>query len=285
MLPASVLEANVAHWSAYWATTGTDGCTSAFPPKVAAALAAGWRQLLGALPADSSLIDIACGKGAVLALARARGLSCLTGVDIAAIPAADPAIRGGIDAARLPFGDASFDVAVSQFGVEYAGLAAAVGEAGRVARRHVWLLLHAADGPVVAAAREVAAHSHWLEGEVQAFARMARHAQAPGAGSTTDLAALQAAIADRAGAAANTSLLEAVWQAAGAQREAPDVAAVRHLEAEVAAWVERLQLLTGAAPGAAEAAAAADQLRAAGWQVSLQGEGAPPAARWLLASR
>ena len=241
----------VDEWTAWWRDSEADGCTAAFPPQVAAAIRTGWQQLLASLPADASLIDIGCGKGAVLALARARGLSALTGVDAARISGGDPAIMAGIDAASLPFADGQFTVAVSQFGVEYAGLARAVSEAARVARCQVWLLLHASDGPVVGAARELVVQADWLAGD----------------------------------AFPNTSLLEAVWQAAGAQAETPDTAAVAGLAAEVAAWARRLDLLSHAAPDAAAVEACAAGLRQAGWRVSVRDEGAPPAARWLLANR
>lgn len=273
----------VDEWTAWWRDSEADGCTAAFPPQVAAAIRTGWQQLLASLPADASLIDIGCGKGAVLALARARGLSALTGVDAARISGGDPAIMAGIDAASLPFADGQFTVAVSQFGVEYAGLARAVSEAARVARCQVWLLLHASDGPVVGAARELVVQADWLAGD--AFPRLARHAAAPDAASRADLEALRTALVARAETAANTSLLEAVWQAAGAQAETPDTAAVAGLAAEVAAWARRLDLLSHAAPDAAAVEACAAGLRQAGWRVSVRDEGAPPAARWLLANR
>lgn len=279
------MDAAADEWGAYWQTAPADGCTAAFPPAVAGAIAARWRGLLAGLPANARLIDLACGRGALLALARERGLSDVVGVDAATVAAADAAIRGGIDAARLPFADASFDVAVSQFGVEYAGLVPAVAEAARVACRQVWLLLHAADGPVVGAGRELVAQADWLRAGVQAFTRLARHAASPDAASAADVEALRAAIVARAEAATNTSLLEAVWQAAGAQLAAPDAAAVASLANDVQAWARRLALLTGAAPDAASVAAVAETLRAGGWTVTVADEGAPPAARWLLASR
>ncbi|MBB5517242.1 methyltransferase domain-containing protein [Amphiplicatus metriothermophilus] len=89
-----------------------------------------------------AVIDVAAGSGAVVARARrllsARGVSplCLA-VDYA--PAAAAALRreapGAFplvaDAARLPFRAGAADIVVSQFGIEYAGLAA-FAEAARI---------------------------------------------------------------------------------------------------------------------------------------------------------
>ena len=268
----------VAEWSDYWRQTAADGCTAALPPAVAACIAAGWTRLFQPLSARTTVIDIACGRGAVLALARAAGC-VVTGVDAAQISGADPAILGGIDAARLPFADASFDVAVSQFGVEYAGLEAAGLEAARVARRHLWLFLHAADGPVVAAAHEQVAQAAWL---VPAFVRLLAHVSTP---DVADIERLRAEILVQAQAASNTALLESVWQMAGAQVAKPDAAVIRALAAEVEAWARRLHLLTAAAAGAAAVSALAQLLQSAGWTVVIRDEGAPPVGRWLLANR
>ncbi len=268
----------IAEWSDYWRETAADGCTAAFPPAVAVRIAAVWEGLLRTLPAGSTLIDIACGRGAVLALGRAAGC-VVTGVDAAQVPGADPAIRGGIDAAKLPFADACFDVAVSQFGVEYAGLDVAALEAARVARRHLWLFLHASEGPVVTGAREQVAQAAWL---VPAFVRLLANVSTP---DPADIERLRAEILMEAEAAGNTALLEAAWQLAGAQLVKPDAAVVRALAAEVAAWARRLQLLTAAAASAPAVSALADRLKNAGWSVEIRDEGAPPAGRWLLANR
>lgn len=267
----------VSEWTDYWRETATDACTAAFPAAVTAAIAGQWRALLGTLPKGASLIDIGCGRGAVLALARDAGCA-VTGVDLARLDSADLAIQGGIDAARLPFGDDSFDVAVSQFGVEYAGLLAAGLEAARVAKRHIWCLFHAAEGPVVASAAEVVAQSAWLGSRL---CPMVTGNSPTIAYTAANLEKLRADILLAAETAANTSLLEATWQAL----QAPDPAALAWLLRDMAAWAARLQLLSRAAPNGAAVAALGAVLTARGWAVSIHDEGLPPAGRWLLAER
>lgn len=271
-----------AAWLGFWQQAGVDGCTAALPPAVAASIAAGWHTLFAGLACTASHLDVACGRGAVLGHARARGLSSVIGVDLVAPPAADPAIRGGIDAASLPFADASFDVVTSQFGVEYAGLAAAGQQAARVARQNLWLLLHAAEGPIAAQAREQMDQLAWLHADADAAGIFARHAAAPGPATAAALGGLRDALVNRAETATNASLLEGLWMVAGdalAGQPVPDIGA------ELAAYAARLHLMAGAAPTAAETAALADALRSAGWQVSLRDEGAGPVARWLIATR
>ena len=105
-----------------------------------------WRDFFAALPEGTRILDIATGNGVLLrqAAATERGRSFeLVGIDLAAIDplryapgdlASHPSVRfhGGIDASALPFGDACFDVAVSQYGLEYADLGTALAEVERV---------------------------------------------------------------------------------------------------------------------------------------------------------
>ena len=77
----------------------------------------------------ASLLDVACGSGHA-ALAAARLAAMVTGIDIAPNLLAQARERAAIegmpiqfdegDAEQLPYGDASFDVVVSMFGVMFA---------------------------------------------------------------------------------------------------------------------------------------------------------------------
>lgn len=272
-------------WTDFWRGAPANGCTAAFPPQAAAGIAQGWRRLLAGVAPGNTLIDIACGRGAILQLARQSGLADAVGVDLAAIADADPAIRSGIDAAALPCQDREFSIAVSQFGIEYAGLQVAGLEAARVADRHLWLLVHAADGPVVAQALEQVAQAAWLTGADGPITQLARQASAPGAPGAAAIEQLRTDLVTRADTAANTSLLEAVWQAAGAQLARPDPAAITALRDDIAAYAERLQLMAAAAPDAAAVAALGQQLEQRGFAVTITPEGAPPLARWIIATR
>ncbi len=131
---------------------------------------ADWRRFFSGLPAGSRILDIATGNGVLLrqAAMTEHGQSFeLVGVDLAAIDplsdapgdlAAHPKLKflGETDAASLPFDADSFDVAVSQYGLEYADLGKALAEIERVltpAGRLRWLA-HSEMSEVVAQNRE-----------------------------------------------------------------------------------------------------------------------------------
>jgi SAM-dependent methyltransferase len=99
---------------------------------------------LAAPAANETLLDIACGTGNA-ALLAARGGAIVSGVDVAPrlievarMRAADEGVRASFslgDAESLPFGDATFDSAVSVFGLIFAPNARrAAAEALRVLR-------------------------------------------------------------------------------------------------------------------------------------------------------
>lgn len=242
-------------WSAFWRTSTRDGSTAAFPPAAQQKIREGWRRLLEGRPAGTRMLDIACGRGAVLALGAAAGIQARTGVDIAqvdAIAEEGEQILGGIDARDLPFEDATFDLVVSQFGLEYAGLATALTEAARVARGEIAILLHAADGAVVAHASEQASQAVWLDEELDGFGAIARRG--------SDLSAVLARVAATTGSARNTALLEAFYINAQALAKQADPAPLAAFATEWRAHAARMLDLVRAAPGFDEATAAAAML-------------------------
>lgn len=274
-----------APWAAFWVDADVDGCTKGLPPALRTAIGARWRQLLTGLAPDASLLDLGCGRGAVLAAARDAGITRLQGVDAAPIADTFFPLHVG-SAASLPYADRAFTVVTSQFGIEYAGFAAAVAEAARVAADRLWLLVHAAGGPVHDDAREQAAQVAWLAGPIAPFDRLAAHFRAPSPASVADIDALRTAIVDHAASAGNTSVLEGVWRAISALQDVADPIAGTHaLAAGVTAHGARMQAMVAAAPTAADIADAAGCLRASGFDVSVEDVGTPPAARWLLATR
>ncbi|WP_203294632.1 class I SAM-dependent methyltransferase [Maricaulis parjimensis] len=125
-----------------------------------------WSAVLAdALPASGQvdLIDLACGEGEVLQLAarvagslpdvRLNAVVSDVSLDAVSLAAASvgqlDANAAVADCAQLPFASSSFDVVVSQFGLEYAG-PAAFGEAGRIVRPsgRFNALVHVAGGAV-----------------------------------------------------------------------------------------------------------------------------------------
>lgn len=134
-------------WRDYWQEDRLAACVPENPAS-AAAIEGHWLAFFATLPDGARVLDIATGNGVLLVwarhAARAAGRElALTGVDLADI---DPArfltdhreelagvhFLGNTAAESLPFADGSFDVVVSQYGLEYADLAAAIGEAARV---------------------------------------------------------------------------------------------------------------------------------------------------------
>lgn len=95
-----------------------------------------WARFADALPRDARVLDLACGAGIVGAtLLRRRGDLRITGIDWADVPAAplpNLTIHPWVSMEELPFGDGSFDAAVSLFGVEYGDIGRTAGELARV---------------------------------------------------------------------------------------------------------------------------------------------------------
>jgi SAM-dependent methyltransferase len=119
-------------WSAYWQGRGAAG--EAFlgeGVETHPSIAAFWDEAFASLPPETRVLDVATGAGSVLKRARAAGLSKLAGADLS--EAALALVRRDVQGAQtlccsadaVPAPDGAFDLVTSQFGFEYAGLAAA----------------------------------------------------------------------------------------------------------------------------------------------------------------
>lgn len=165
-------------WSRYWARGVPHSCIGTYGDRYGGAIAAFWKDVFAGLPAVARVLDVATGNGALPRLlldnCTQPGVTC-DAVDIAAVQlpwlaSAAPAERdrvrlhGGVDAGALPFADHTFDLAVSQYGLEYTELERSVPELLRVLapRGAVALVLHHAQGrPATLAAIEIG-HIRWL---------------------------------------------------------------------------------------------------------------------------
>lgn len=121
------------------------------------------------------VLDVGTGNGPVPRLiAELLGDSCprIDAVDVAAIrpdwwsPAGHPHVRfhAGVSTGELPFGDASFDWLVSQYGFEYGDRSSSLSECRRVLRPggRVAMVLHHRDSVVCRVGRAELQHYRYL---------------------------------------------------------------------------------------------------------------------------
>jgi SAM-dependent methyltransferase len=123
-------------WTCFWKEQGAgQGCLDRAAPPVKAALTHHWARMSRELGAGS-VVELGCGNATVSrAMLSENPKLRMTGVDIADIPETDePGLKllGRIAMEELPFADASFDAAVSQFAFEYSDVRSTAGEVARV---------------------------------------------------------------------------------------------------------------------------------------------------------
>ncbi|HSM30670.1 MAG TPA: class I SAM-dependent methyltransferase [Woeseiaceae bacterium] len=180
--------ADVEHWDAFWrardkAVTREDA--GARDPAPVHFWEAFFREEFARKP-GASLLDVACGHGVVTGIAIAAAENC--DMDLQAhcadysqsavdeLQKRFPGVEGvACDAADMPYPDGRFDYVVSQFGIEYAGVAA-FGEAGRLVGDGGTFaaLTHLAGGAIQAECAENAAVAATLrESRLMPLARQA----------------------------------------------------------------------------------------------------------------
>lgn len=141
-------------WSEYWQTSAGDGEVFVTGEgKKHPALGSFWRQVFATQTPGTRIVDLASGAGSIFSHLAGSNAFELHAVDTAA-PALKqlrervPTTRTVVaSAAAVPYTDRSFDLVVSQFGVEYAGLPA-FSEAARLvaAGGRLTMLCHISDG-------------------------------------------------------------------------------------------------------------------------------------------
>jgi SAM-dependent methyltransferase len=147
-------------WTIFWQEQGAESrCLEGASPEITQALLNHWSSFGASLPPKIRVLDIGCGGGAVGRwLVAARSDVQVTGIDIAKVPSAvDSQIEllSHTSMEALPFANASFSAAVSQFGYEYGRTDEAAKELARVLapQAHFSFLVHHAASSVVAASR------------------------------------------------------------------------------------------------------------------------------------
>jgi SAM-dependent methyltransferase len=114
-----------------------------------------WAQFAEGLPRGAQIVDLACGAGIVgTTLLRRRGDLRITGIDCADVPrpsVANLTIHPWVSMEALPFDDASFDAAVSLFGIEYGDIERTAAEVARVLKpgARFSFLVHHSDSEIL----------------------------------------------------------------------------------------------------------------------------------------
>jgi len=168
-------------WDRYWQSDRIASCfDGAGARNYDDVIAAGWRAFFSDLRQQARMIDLCTGNGAIAVMAAGMNKDfSITAVDAADI---DPpayvtrnreemaAIRfvGRTEVEALPFPEGSFDVAISQYGLEYSDLARSVPEMARVLAPggQARLVVHAAEGIVAANARAAIADADHLLNDI-----------------------------------------------------------------------------------------------------------------------
>lgn len=165
-------------WSSYWAGDVQHSLAGSFAGNYTGAIAHFWESVFAALPDQARVLDACCGNSPIghLLMTSAFGarVAHLAAVDAAKVApgwpgemspehAAHVTVHAEVDVAALPFPEASFDVFISQYGIEYVGMPALI-ECGRVLRPGGQLaaVLHHVDALPVRIGREESVHLETL---------------------------------------------------------------------------------------------------------------------------
>lgn len=231
-------------WTVYWRAGRSASCFNGADVEVR--LTRLWNEFVDRLPKGARLLDLATGNGTVALSCAARARECSSGLQVDAVDAAaidppaslgrkDPLLmtvrfHGNTRLEALPFGDATFDGIVSQFGFEYADEAPSAAEAARCLAPggRLRLVLHARDGAVC---RDIGRRLERLEAVLYEDGVMALVLALARAAETDD-----AATVDRLSA----KLPAASEQVRGLARQPlPDDAALFYASEFLNVWAER----------------------------------------------
>lgn len=167
----------VSVWSRYWATGVQHSCSGSYASNYDGEVAKFWHDLVDASPEKAGFLDIACGNGPVsrLIFERADVSATIDAIDLAHLEPlwwqeldsesrARIRFHSGVPAEFLPFADASFDVVVSQFGIEYSDLDRSLIEVRRVMRHggRFAMIVHADESLIIRRAKHDLQDFSWL---------------------------------------------------------------------------------------------------------------------------
>lgn len=170
-------------WSDFWKTGAIHACMGSFDAAYSGSIGQYWSGLFRNVSPAMRVLDLGSGNGALpRLLLEQQAQARIDAVDLAQVhpawleAARHPEVRfhAGVMMEHLPFPDASFDLAVSQFGIEYARYPDAFDELARVLKPagQIALVMHHASGILTRVARQESEHANWLLRESRLFASL-----------------------------------------------------------------------------------------------------------------
>ena len=284
-------------WTRYWRSGFQNTC---FFADEAFSVESDWRAFFSEAATGAKIIDLATGNGALawIAAGVARDSHrdiAIVGVDFADISPADlagvdaellqlVAFVGSTDLAQLPFADAEFDFASSQFGFEYAEESSALMELRRVLKPggKARFLIHASEGVVHEATTQRQRRARLMLESGQIIPLLEELAKAATSASAPRVAKIQKRISAKVDLIsrkfkqlpADDLVFELcreakVFIAAVGQVPAIELSArVRHLAEEVRAYTLRLNAMQQAARNAGQMQGLCQSADAAGFTFS-----------------
>lgn len=261
-------------WTRYWQGGYKDTC---FTGDQAFRLGEHWIAFFESLGHGAEVLDLATGNGAVALIADRVSADRQLGLVVHGVDQADvaPESEGDRDTCQflgntpieaLPYADGAFDALVSQFGFEYSDTERTVDEMVRVARvgARVRMIVHAADGAVhnssrvrLRRARDLLGDGNLL-GLARGVVRSASQADRLAKAESRFLKKARAVARKLDGVERDDTARNAVHFLGDlisrrAEVGVAEVATgVRHIEAELRAYIIRLNGMLGASQDAAD---------------------------------
>lgn len=173
-------------WSDYWLSGELHSIPGTYADNYGGETARFWATIFARLGAGAHVLDIGTGNGAIPKLileqipATSVAIDAIDAATIApswldSLPAATRArvkFHGQVQAERMPFTDARFDLVVSQYGLEYSDWTQSLPELCRTLKSEgkIALVVHHPDSSLVRVARAEWAHADWLLRQSNLFA-------------------------------------------------------------------------------------------------------------------
>jgi len=177
-------------WETYYRGGAISTCPTASDGGYDLEVREAWVEFFTPLPDGARILDIGTGNGVVPLIAADTAAALgrrweIHGADLAQIDpprhVADGARRfagirfhPGVDAAKLPFDDASFDAVGGHYALEYADTAAALAQVHRVLKpgARAQFVMHHARSVLLRSAHQSLHEAAWLFGEAKVYRRV-----------------------------------------------------------------------------------------------------------------